>query len=150
MKILSAVLLLLLLASCSKYDISKTESFPNNRWDKNAVQTFTFEIEETYSADLKLLFSHVSEPGYSNVPVEVSIKDPSGKKENLDAVLKLNDESGKQTSDCAGDVCDYTEVIKEKVLLEKGIYTVIVKNKFNAPYLPNVLALGVSLHMKRK
>jgi gliding motility-associated lipoprotein GldH len=150
MKKIIPLLSLLLIASCAKHDISKTESFADNRWAKDDVKTFTFKVEETCSGAVEIVFSHISEPGYTNVPVEVNIQDPSGKKETIDAALNFADESGKQTSDCAGDVCDYTKVIKEKVLFEKGSYTVTVKNKFNAPYLPNALAIGVLLRMKRK
>lgn len=150
MKKITVLLLLLLCISCSKYDISKTESFAGNRWGKDDVTAFMFNIEETYSADAELLFSHIYEPQYSEVPLGVVIYYPSGKKEQLDVLLKLKDENGRQTSDCAGDVCDYTQIIKERLLLEKGDYKITVKNNFKAPYLPNVLAVGVSLKMKRK
>lgn len=150
MKKIIALLLLFFVAACSKYDISKTERFTDNRWNKDDVKTFIFKIEETYSADVMLLFSHISEPQYNEVPLEVVILDPSGKKETVDVILKLKEANGKQLSDCAGDVCDLTKVIKERALFEKGSYTVTVKNNFNTAYLPNVLAVGVSLHMKRK
>lgn len=146
MKKIITLMLLFTLASCSKFTLSKkTEDFPDNRWEKKNIQTFEFDIADDMDADVAVLFSHVDQPGYDGVPLEVTIKDPLGNKEAIAVMLRLKDASGKEYSDCVGDVCDLTTVIKEAVPLKKGKYTITLKNIFKHDYLPNVLAVGVNI-----
>ena len=147
MRIILASILLFMFVSCTKFTLSKTiEDFPENRWEKKNAQTFDFEVKEDMDADIAILFSHVDDPHYEKVPVEVTIQDPSGHKETIAVMLRLKDASGKDLSDCVGDVCDLKTVIKEAMPLKKGKYIITLKNTFSQyKYIPNVLALGVSL-----
>jgi gliding motility-associated lipoprotein GldH len=146
-------ILLLLVAglaiSCSEKagTLSEThKDFESNRWKATDVQTFEFEVPEIInSAKLKVKFSHVHEPQYANVPLEINIYSPDGQIEMFYANLRLQDAAGKSLSDCAGDVCDLSASVKENLNLEKGKYKVTVSNKFPNAFLPNVLALGVSI-----
>jgi len=147
MKKTLALMLLFTLVACTKFTLSKTiEDFPGNRWEKKNTQAFDFEIKDDMDADIAILFSHVDDPQYDKVPLEVTIEDPSGQKEKIAVMLRLKDESGKDLSDCVGDVCDLTTVIKEAVPLKKGKYIITLQNTFSQhEYIPNVLALGVSI-----
>ncbi|RYD87588.1 MAG: hypothetical protein EOP54_28565 [Sphingobacteriales bacterium] len=139
---------LLLLFSCNKNEIFREtlKDFPENRWKTADAQTITIIIEEDIaSADINLQFSHVLDPQYTVVPLVVELTSPDGKKEMLYPYLYLKDAENKSLSDCAGDVCDLIIPIKEHVKLAKGNYKLVVKNKFEGPYLPNVLALSVSV-----
>jgi hypothetical protein len=144
------LLLPLLFIGCSNFHISKTENFIDNRWLKDDPKTFTFSVDQKETAHVELKFSHVSDPQYTDVPLEVTLQYPSGKKETLPVTLHLVDSNGKALSECAGDVCDLTQVIKENVLLEKGDYTFTVKNNFAHSYLPNALAVGIALAVHAK
>jgi len=146
MKKIIALLLLFAVASCSKFTLSKIiEDFPDKRWEKKDIQTFEFTIEDDITADVAVLFSHVSETQYDEVPLAVTIQDPTGKKETIETKLVLKDASGKELSDCVGDVCDLITAVKEGISMQKGTYIITLQNKTKLPYLPNVLAVGVTI-----
>lgn len=83
------------------------------------------------------------------MPLEVEITTPDGKVETLPVVMKLIDGSGKDIGDCSGDICDVFQTIKTFQNLEKGKYKVIVKSKFEGPYLPNVLGVGIVVEKQK-
>ena len=139
---------LLVLFSCNKNEIFRQtfKGFPENRWMTDDAEVFSIAADgPVESADINLQFSHVIEPQYAVVPLEVELLSPDGSKESIKLELALKDADGKSLSDCAGDVCDLIIPIKEHVKLAKGNYKLVVKNKFEGPYLPNVLALSVSV-----
>jgi hypothetical protein len=59
----------------------------------------------------------------------------------MDLVVK--DTMGHDIGDCTGDICDVYAPIQSRIKLQKGTYTIEVKNGFEGPYLPNILGLGV-------
>ena len=89
------------------------------------------------------MFSHTFDPQFQRVPLEVTIEHPDGTKDNMFLNLQLKDSSGNSISDCAGDICDLEMGLKEEMEMPAGKYKVMVENKFDGPYLPNVLALGI-------
>jgi len=147
MKKLLCLLPLLLLVSClDAIYVTQTFEFEGNRWPTTDAKTFKVTLEKDMEhATIKLVFSHVFEPQYASVPLSGTLTLPSGKTEPINLTLQLKDPQGAALSDCAGDVCDLTAVIKEGVNLEKGVYEFTVHNDFNGPYLPNVLALSFTI-----
>jgi len=148
MKNVFAMMLLFVFISCTKFTVSNTiENFAGNRWEKENIKTFDFEIKDDINADISIFFSHVNDPQYDKVPLEVTIQSPSGKKDKMAVMLRLKDESGKDLSDCVGDICDLSTVIKEAMPLNRGKYIITLQNTFSQhEYIPNVLALGVSIN----
>jgi len=143
------LLLLVVLASCNKKDVVFTETeknFPDNRWALNDTKIFNISIkEDVQDAGVYLHFSHVFEPQYKEVPVAAVLQDPGGKQEHVLLNLKLEDARGNSLSDCTGDICEFIIPVKEHLNLVKGEYKLVILNKFNGEYIPNVLALGVSI-----
>lgn len=137
-----------MLFSCEKNIryVEVNRDFEQNRWPATDIKKFEFNLDnDIESGDIKLVFSHIHEPQYNEVPVLVTIQYPDGKKENIAVNLLLKDASGKDMSDCAGDVCDLSTSIKEKIKLVKGSYMITVQNKFSNAYLINVLGLGINV-----
>ncbi|TRW24610.1 hypothetical protein FMM05_08845 [Flavobacterium zepuense] len=150
MKKILALLALCSLLSCNKADtitLSETnKEFPANRWQKEDTKKFKFTIGEgLMNADVKLLFSHVHEPGYTSVPLVVTISGPDGLNDEVPVNLQLTGADGKPASQCAGDVCDLTVTIQEGATLKAGDYQIAVTSTFNNAYVPNVLAVGVKI-----
>ena len=149
MRKLFLLLPLLIVTACTQFGLySETiKGFDNNRWEKNDTKSFSFQInEDVKKANVLILFSHVYEPGYDKVPVEVTFKKEGGNEETFMTDLLLKDEQGENLTSCMGDVCDLEQVVKENFNLEKGNYTVTLTNKVGLlPYLPNVVALGISV-----
>lgn len=149
MKKIAPILLALVLFSCSKKEAAYTETikeFPENRWNIEDMKTFMPELkEEVKDAMVYLHFSYVYEPGYDAVPVAVIWQGEDGKAENMLVEVKLKDDKGRDMGDCAGDVCDIAVPVKEHVNLAKGKYKIGLMHKFDGEYLPNVLAVGLSI-----
>lgn len=147
MKKLLLFLPLLLLTSCAKFSLysEKIKDFPDNRWATTDVKTFSFELtEDVEKAKLDLFFSYVFEPGYNKVPVKLyMIKEGEAQVLMLE-LLSLKNEAGEDLGDCLGDVCDLTQTIATQSFT-KGKYTIKVVHEAEGPYLPNVIALGISL-----
>lgn len=139
---------LLLLFSCNKTTLfTKTlDDFKDNRWQKSEMKVFHFDIKkDVEEADIKLTFSHTFDPQYERVPLELAIQYPDGTKNNMFLNLQLKDGSGNLMSDCAGDICDLEMSLKEGMKMPAGQYTITIENKFDGEYLPNVLALGITV-----
>ncbi|PZR18998.1 MAG: hypothetical protein DI539_15575 [Flavobacterium psychrophilum] len=142
------ILIMFTMFSCQKTVVFNEvkNDFPNNQWGAANILEFEFKLEKDVAAgDIKLLFSHIHEPQYTTVPLAVTIEDPSGAKENLYINIRLKDAAGNNLSECAGDMCDLYTNIKEGVKLAKGDYRITVQNKFTHAYLPNALAVGLSV-----
>lgn len=148
MKKILLLLCLIVLASCKKTVVASEirKDFADKQWPAADIKTFNLKIKRDLDkADIKILFSHVYEPQYESVPLEISIESPSGEKEEIALNLRLKDEDGNDVSDCSGDICDLHTIVKEGVSLKKGIYKISVKNEFAYEYLANVLAVGASI-----
>lgn len=147
MKRFISLLVLFMLVSCGK-EVVFTETFkdfPDKRWTVEDVKKFTIDIDHNVQgAKVLVHFSYVHEPGYDTFPVGVVWEGTDGKTEK--AILNVNlKEDGKDLGSCAGDVCDLVIPFKEFDTLGVGTYKIVLYNKFSSPYLPNVLALGVSV-----
>ena len=64
---------------------------------------------------------------------------------NMAINLLLKDEQGNAVSDCSGDICDYSHTLQESVRLPKGNYVVKLQNQYQWEYLPNTLAVGLTI-----
>lgn len=147
-KILLLLLVITISISCSKQSqFSQFVEFgTENRWQKTDAKTFEFEItDETTLYNLTFKFSHVFDYQFATVPIHFTIENPAGEKENLSVDLAIKDSSGKELSECAGDVCDLKYQIKEKTQLQKGKYKVTFSHSFEGPYLPNVIGIGLNV-----
>lgn len=143
-KLCSVFLLLFLFGCGDKNDISfLNKDFTQNRWSRYGIERFNFPIDQMMTnADFYIRFSHIYEPGYNEVPVEVAITNPDGKQMVVPVVIKLADKSGNVISDCAGDLCDANILVKKNMSFKKGNYKVQIKNTGTLPQLPNVTGVG--------
>ena len=153
MKKIIPFLVLLALFSCDKQVAYNKvfNDFTANHWIKNDIKVFDFTLDETIEAGtISILFSHISESQFPMIPLEVYIERPSGEEEKVYVNMRFKDAKGKSLSDCAGDVCDLTTTIKEGTKFEKGHYKITLQNKFTYDFIPNVLALGLSIRADKK
>lgn len=143
-KILFSTCLLLLISCNSTTVYSKFDKdFDENRWQKSDSKKYEFAIDdETPLYNILFKFSHIYDYQSSKVPIIVSIQKPNGENEKLVVDISIKDKSGKELGDCAGDICDLSQIIQNKIKLQKGNYIVTITNNYNGNYLPNVLAIG--------
>ena len=150
MKKLLFVLPLLFLFSCNKSTVysGMHSDLTDNRWIEGKGETFEFTVEEDTQASIIVKFSHVYEPQYDKIPITVNIKKPDGQEEVLNAEMVLKDASGKDISDCLGDICDLYYTVSENYSFTKGAYSVTITNRVDGIYLPNVLGVGLEIGIK--
>jgi len=134
--------------SCNKSGIySKFDKFgESNRWEQSEAKTYEFVVEnDAILYDVKFHFSHVYDYQFATVPINFSIVNPNGEKEDFTIDLAIKNNKGEQLANCSGDICDLISVIKEKAKLQKGNYKITVSHSFNGPYLPNVIGVGLEV-----
>jgi hypothetical protein len=86
MRKLVPLLSLFFLFSCKKTVVytETSDNFEDNRWMAADVKTFNFKLKRDIDAgDIQLTFSHVHDPQYLTVPLDVVLQTPSGEKENI-------------------------------------------------------------------
>ena len=138
----------LTLVSCSNQgNFNQFETFGDeNRWQKSDVKTFEFDVtDDSQLYNLTFRFSHVYDYQFATVPINFTIENPAGEKENHSIDLVIKDANGKDLGECAGDVCDLNYKLEENLKLQKGKYKVIISHSFNGPYLPNVIGIGLNV-----
>jgi len=149
-KLLCLSALFFLLMSCNSSDtFSQFDKMPeSNRWMKTDVKEYQFDIkDDSKSYNIVFEFSHVYDYQFASIPVQFVIENPEGKVENLTIDVPIRDASGKQLADCLGDVCDLEYIVKEKIKLHKGTYKIKISHNFEAaPFLPNVIGIGLAVH----
>lgn len=153
MKKIIMFLSLALLASCNEAVVfsESDRNFDDNRWITEDIKKFEFEIKQDIaSADIFVEFSHIYEPQYDDVPVVIEIKSSHGETERIAVLLELKDSSGKDITECLGDICDLRQLVKDNASLPKGNYTITIQNKFPSQYLPNVLGIGIRVENQKK
>lgn len=141
-----------LFISCNQNAVySEFDKLPeDNRWLPTEVKKFEFEIaEDGQLYDLLFEFSHVYGYQFSEVPLDFNITDPDGKTAVISINLPIKDPNGKDFGDCSGDICDYTSVVREKIKFQKGHYKIVVSHRFEGPYLPNVIGVGIEVNKAR-
>lgn len=147
-KIILSYLVIFLLLSCNSSSVySKFDLLPESKqWKQSDVKTFEFTIDnEAQLYDIVFKFSHVYDYQFASVPIDFTIENPAGEKEKITIDLKIKDASGKELGDCSGDICDLSLAIKNKAKLQKGKYSITIKNNFKGIYLPNVIGLGLDV-----
>lgn len=133
--------------SCdSKFVYNEFDSdFENNRWLPEHNKTFDFSIEKDVEASIVLHLGHIYDFQYDFIPFEIKITYPDGNTEIESIDLKIKDNNGKDIAECSGDICDLYFTLKEKKLLQKGNYMIVISNKLNSPYIPNILGVGIQV-----
>lgn len=139
--------LLLICFSCdSKFVYNEFDSdFENNRWFSENKRTFEFLIEKEVEASIILHLGHIYDFQFESIQMDIKITYPDGNTETNPIDLKMKDNSGKDLGECTGDICDLYFTLKDKQSLKKGKYKIVIANKFNPPYIPNILGVGIQV-----
>jgi len=134
----------LCLSSCEKTAFKEYETdLVGNRWQKNDVKTYNFELEENGTYDVLVDFSHVYGTQFNALPLKVILVKPDQSRETADYLMELRDAEGNELGDCSGDYCDLREPIFSKLDLKAGNYQISVAHNFDHDFVPNVLGIGV-------
>jgi gliding motility-associated lipoprotein GldH len=104
------------------------ESFSLLSWKPGQAIRFYPEIDDsskTYT--LTLGVRHLYGVTIDHIQVAITRSSPSGKEEVKNYTLRLTDSSGKSLASCAGNMCDFEDVVDNKLTFsEEGKYTVAI------------------------
>lgn len=144
-KTLVVLLLLFVTFSCNKKQVYKNfeNGMESQRWNENDIKTHDFEILEdgiTYSFFIEV--SHVLGTEMDEFPVVIEIKNPDGTLEKREVVVNF------KNSECLGDICDVKFLVKEKIQLMKGDYSVRFYPKSKYGFVPNILGVGLTVEIQ--
>ena len=143
----TAILLLVLFVtlSCDKKQVYR--GFENEitaqRWSESDVKTHTFEISEddkTYNVFIEI--SHVLGTEMNEFPVNFEVTKPDGSIEKGEVIVNF------KNSECLGDICDVKFLVKEKLKLKKGKYTVKFSPISKFGFVPNIIGVGLTVEIK--
>lgn len=146
MKKLGLVLFVMfIILSCDKKQVYR--NFENEieaqRWAEKDVKTHTFEIlkdDKNYNVFIEI--SHVRDSEMNEFPINFEVTKPDGSTEKGEVLVNF------KNTECLGDVCDVKFLVKEKLKLKKGKYTVKFSPKSKFGFVPNIIGVGLSVEIK--
>lgn len=138
-------LVLVLILSCNKKQVYK--KFENNleaaRWNEKEVKNHTFQIlDDTNNYDIIIDISHVLGTELNEFPVHFELIYPNGTVDNGEILVNF------KNSDCLGDICDASFLLKENSTLSKGQYRVKLYPKSEFGFVPNIIGVGLRVEKK--
>jgi len=145
LKLILFFILMISLSNCKDNYLGETTiiTFPEEKWEKSNVLTFTYsisEIGEKYNIYVNL--RHTSAFYDKKLKLKVTAISPSGKSETFTEVLNIKNLRGKFKSECIGDYCDLKELIKKKFTFkETGEYKIQVEHLSDREFISNVMRL---------
>jgi hypothetical protein len=134
----------LLALSCNRPAFRQSVDFDDSRWMRGDVRTFDFDVPDGGNYDISVNFSHVYGAPVTEIPLDFTLSGKDGKL-SLHPTLRLVGQNGESLSDCAGDVCDFTQKILENKKLSPGHYKISLGQRFDYAYLPNAIAVGIEV-----
>lgn len=139
----SVLLLFLFLFSCDKSITSKDfyKDFDNNRWAFNHEVEFNIKINK--GDELWIHFGHIYDYNYDTISIELDLTKSINNSQKIVLIeeLKLKNSNGEDVGECLGDICDYYQKVNLDSI-EPGNYHLVIRNKSDLPFLPNVLGIG--------
>ena len=139
------LLVLFVTLSCNKKQVYR--NFENEieaqRWKESEIKTHSFEIledDKTYNVFIEI--SHVLGSEMNEFPLNFEVIKPDGTVEKGEVVVNF------KNSDCMGDICDVKFLIKEKLKMKKGKYTVKFSPISKFGFVPNIIGVGLTIEIK--
>ena len=139
------LLVLFVTLSCNKKQVYR--NFENEieaqRWKESEIKTHSFEIledDKTYNVFIEI--SHVLGSEMNEFPLKFEVIKPDGSIEKGEVVVNF------KNSECLGDICDVKFLVKEKLKMKKGKYTVKFSPISKFGFVPNIIGVGLTIEIK--
>ncbi|MBC5833381.1 gliding motility lipoprotein GldH [Flavobacterium sp. F372] len=144
-KAIVSIFVMFVTLSCDKKQVYSDfeNDIESQRWNEKDVKTHDFEIlEDAKNYNVFIEISHVRGTEMDEFPIVYEISKPDGTLEKAEVMMSL------KKTECLGDICDVKFLVKEKVQLNKGKYTVRFSPKSKFGFVPNIIGLGLSVEIK--
>ena len=139
--------LIFLLASCSsnKKLYEEYYTLPNMSWNRFDIVKFEVPVQEGgMDADFYLTIRHIPEIPYESLKYNFTFIMPSGEIRTADYELEFVDKTGNLLSDCLGDLCDITMLVRKGLLVsEAGVLKIEIENKYTKIEMPGIMEVGL-------
>lgn len=131
--------------SCNKKQVYRNfeNDIHSQRWAEKDLKTHEFEIVEAQTYNVFIEISHVLGTEMNEFPVSFEVTKPDGSVEKGEVPINFS------KTECLGDVCDVKFLVKEKVALKKGKYTVKFSPKSKFGFVPNIIGVGLSVEIAK-
>ena len=144
--------LLIVNFGCSNVKVfEEYKKFDNLSWHRFNFLEFEVPIEDTETEfDIYISIRHLPEFPYKQLPVNLTIYSPSGEMRTADHMLELNDNEGNSLSECLGDFCDVSILVrKDFKFSEPGTFKFRIENKWKKVDLPGIMEVGLILEKSK-
>lgn len=144
-KAIVSIFVMFVTLSCDKKQVYSDfeNDIESQRWNEKDVKTHDFEIlEDAKNYNVFIEISHVRGTEMDEFPIVYEITKPDGTLEKAEVMMSL------KKTECLGDICDVKFLVKEKVQLNKGKYTVRFSPKSKFGFVPNIIGVGLSVEIK--
>ena len=123
------------------------KKFDNLSWHRFNFLEFEVPIEDIEPEyDISISLRHLPEFPHKQLPVNFTIYSPSGEMRTVDLLLELYDDEGNSLSECLGDFCDISILLRENFKFsEQGIFKFRIENKWKKVDLPGIMEVGLIL-----
>lgn len=144
-KAIVSIFVMFVTLSCDKKQVYSDfeNDIESQRWNEKDVKTHDFEIlEDAKNYNVFIEISHVRGTEMDEFPIVYEISKPDGTLDKAEVMMSL------KKTECLGDICDVKFLVKEKVQLSKGKYTVRFSPKSKFGFVPNIIGVGLSVEIK--
>lgn len=142
-----AILMITFLLSCNTGKIYEEHNtnFPKFRWDKSNVVEFNPEITDTASNyEITVALRHIFGFNLKSIKIDFEIISPSGEKSLNEYLLSFYNDQGDLLSACAGDFCDFEQLIEDNFKFkETGAYQINIYHRMDVNPIPNIMEVGL-------
>ena len=114
-------------------------------WNRFNILKFEIPVNDTQSSvDIMLAIRHLPEFQVKELPINLTIYMPTGEMRSAEEVLNFTEKSGESRSECLGDLCDITFILREDFTFsEPGKVRIEIENKWPKVELPGILEVGL-------
>lgn len=145
-KLMMAVSMILLLASCEKNRIfEKNVAVKKDVWDSRFIPSFSVEISDTSLLyNLYVTVHHTEIYPFQNIWLLVSTRFPDSTKSSKRIEVMLANDEGRWFGENLGEIWDYSTLIQENAFFTRpGTYTFTLEQIMRQDPLPGIMSIGI-------
>jgi gliding motility-associated lipoprotein GldH len=144
-KAIVSIFVMFVTLSCDKKQVYSDfeNDIESQRWNEKDMKIHDFEIlEDAKNYNVFIEISHVRGTEMDEFPIVYEITKPDGTLDKAEVMMSF------KKTECLGDICDVKFLVKEKVQLNKGKYTLKFSPKSKFGFVPNIIGVGLSVEIK--
>jgi len=142
-----AVTVISFMSCVNRTEFEQYQKFEKQSWNRFNIIKFEVPVNDIKTAfDITLVIRHLPEFKIKELPVNVTMYMPSGEIRSAEHIIKFTDNAGESLSECLGDLCDLSFVLRDGFIFpEIGTVRIEIENKWPRLELPGILEVGLIL-----